>query len=275
MSKPKSAGFSMRYWLVNFKRSQVFSLAFLLRLILQPRFVLMPLLMLTGLLVSWENCAAQVPDFSNKRIAIYFSMKNFRFDDSYFMALSQFVKANEGKDKVVERLKTETLVILATHLTRQLKEVSGADSVYFLNEFPNEAGTFMQAYSQSENSLSPIQLGLEGTDFVLVINPMILGSYKTSSVFVRSNRIYTDQIAIKTARMALDIFHPASGLRLVSTDVCLDENKTRIPEKIFDFKNADSPTGTFLAKLFSQGYYQLKEGIQSNCSDPDEDDDEG
>lgn len=200
-----------------------------------------------------------------KRVAVYFSKKHFSFDDNYRIPLSQFIKSDEGKDAEIENIKLQTLVALGTLFSQQLEQPSQADSVYFLNEFPSLAQAFIDQYSSDDHSLGAIGSAFSGTDYILVVNPFILGSYKTSSVYSRSNRIITEQVVIKTARIRIELFEPQSGQRMHVYETCIDDRKTVVKDLFFEFHMQSSRTGRFLSKLFSLAVQNMNNGIENSC----------
>jgi hypothetical protein len=203
-----------------------------------------------------------------KRVAVYFSRKHFNFDDNYRIPLSQFIRSNEGRDAEIEDIKLQTLVALGSMFSQQLKQPSQADSIYFLNEQPEMASAFLQAYDSEDHSLQDLGNEFLGTDYILVINPLILGSYKKNSVYSHSNRIITEQIIVKTARMRMELFEPSSGNRVSAIETCMDERESQVPNNYFEFNMEYSITGKFLAHLFSLAVDNLNQG-QGNCPKPE------
>lgn len=211
--------------------------------------------------------AQGVPEFPlhGKQVAVYFSKKQFSFDDSYRIPLSQFIKSDQGENAEIEDIKLQTLVALGTLVAQQLKAASQADSVYFLNEFPALASAFISRYSSDERIMEPMGAGFDQTDCILVVNPFTLNSYKTSSVYSRSNRIITEQIVVKTAHIRFELFDPRTGNRLHAYESCIDERKTSVSSILFEFHMESSRTGQFLAKLFSLAVHNMNQGILDNC----------
>lgn len=200
-----------------------------------------------------------------KTIAVYFSQRAFTFDDSYRIPLSQFVRSDQGADTDIENLKRQTLISLGTLFSEQLKAATDADSVFFMNEYPDHARAFMQSYDPDSHQLGGLGHLFAATDYVLVMNPLVLGSYKTSSVYSRSNRIITEQIMVMTARIRFELYDPQTGLLRHIHEACVDERKTRVPEVLFEFHMKYSRTGRFLARLFSKAVQHMNEGIKTNC----------
>lgn len=202
-----------------------------------------------------------------KRVAVYFSKKYFSFDDNYRIPLAQFIKSDAGADAPVEDIKVQTLVALGSLYAQQLKQPSLADSVYFLNEHPELAARFMDSYDADDHSLAPLGGAMDGTDYILVVSPLVLGSYKTASVYSRSNRIITEQIVVKTARMRIELFEPRGGTRVQVYETCIDERKTPVKDIYFEFHMEFSKTGQFLARLFSLSLHNMNVGKGSSCGD--------
>jgi hypothetical protein len=225
--------------------------------------------LLLGIFLAFMGTVQAQPDqvlpLKGKRVAVYFSKKHFTFDDNYRIPLSQFIKSDEGDKAEIEDIKLQTLVALGTMFAQQLKMPAFADSVYFLNEFPELASHFIENYSSDAHALEPLGSKFDGTDYILVLNPFILGSYKTSSVYSRSNRIITEQVVVKTARIRIELFEPRTGSRRYVFETCIDERKTPVKEIVFEFHMESSRTGQFLAKLFSLTIQNMNEGKQSNC----------
>lgn len=202
---------------------------------------------------------------AGKTVAVYFSRKHFTFDDHYRIPLSQFVMSDKGADISIEDLKSQTLISLGALFSSQLAVATRADSVYFLNEYPEQARAFMSAYDADTHSLAPMGTALGQTDYILVVSPFILGSYKTPSVYSRSNRIVTEQVSVKTARVRMEVFEPREGLRLRIAETCMDERNTPVGEILFQFHMQNSQTGTYLSRLFSLAVGYLNAGSGGNC----------
>lgn len=200
-----------------------------------------------------------------KRVAIYLSKRQFEFNDHYLIFLSQFVKSDQGRASTLENLKEQTMISLGEMLEAQLKEATRADSVFFLNRFPGVARKFIKKYDSDRHFLPPLGDALDGIDYIFVINPMVLGTYKTSAVYSRSNRIMTQSVINKTGSVRIDVYDPRSGELRYVHKACFDEKESRAPEMYFDFRNDESRTGHFLARLFSTAVYYLNLGEKGNC----------
>lgn len=200
-----------------------------------------------------------------KTVAVYFSKRQFTFDNNYRIPLSQFIRSDMGHEAAIEDIKTQTLISLGALFSSQLAACTEADSVFFLNENPDLARPFIQGYDAYEHSLSPLGESFADIDYVMVMNPLILGSYTTSAVFTRSNRLITERIINKTARVHLELFDTKGAGLLTAVDACFDERKTPVPQQYFEFHMEHSITGTFLARLFSLAVFHMNYGLESNC----------
>jgi hypothetical protein len=223
------------------------------------------------LILQFLHLPAQSPQpqtpFAGKTIAVFFSLKHFSFSDHYLLPLSQFIKTEEGKEATVEDIRQQTLIILAEQFCQQAAAVLGADSVYFLSAQPELAQAFMQQYEPSEATLSPLGQAFAGTDFIWVIDPLTLGGYQTSSVYTRSNRIITEKVVVKTARVESYWFNPATGALTQQYISCFDERKNRVAAPYFQFNNQESPVGFFFASLFSRVADQVTGKGEGNCEE--------
>lgn len=202
-----------------------------------------------------------------KVVAVYVSKKQFSYDENYNHLLSQFIKQDQGEETIVEDIKLESLVAMGRLFSEQLASATGADSCFFLNGNPELARSFIQKYTSEASQLAPLGGAFSGIDYVLVVNPLELTSYKASSVFTRSNRLVTVRDLVKTGRINLDLFDPSTGKLTASHQACMDERKTKVPEKYFSFYNSRSKTGKFISQLFSLVVYQMNAGLPGNCGE--------
>lgn len=200
-----------------------------------------------------------------KTVAVYFSKKNFTYDDNYLIPLSQFVKAENEVAPTITDLKLQSLVALGNLFSAQLKSALHADSVFFLNENPLLAEKFLSEYKADQHYCGSLDTALSPADYIIVVNPLTLGSFKTSEVYSVSNRIITEQVIKKSGRLRLDVIEPVSGLMVGIYEACWSEQDAPPATIPFSFQSASSPTGKFLSHLFSIAVNNLNEGKKSNC----------
>ena len=113
--------------------------------------------------------------------------------------------------------------------------------------------------------LSPLNDAFGNTDLIMVISPLVLGHYTISEVYVRSNRIINEPKRIRTARVTISFFRPESGKLVSEFTTCLDPKKEN-PDPRFDFHNATSKTGKFIAQLFTKAFNQIEKGEKEGCN---------
>lgn len=229
------------------------------------RFSIFTLLLLALAMPSLAPAQGATFPLQGKTVGVYFTRKYFNFDDTYRIPLSQFIMSDQGAEIDIEDLKSQTLISLGSLFSDQLDSATQADSVYFLNESPELAREFLNGYDADAHQLAPMEGAFKGTDLILVVNPLVLGSYKSSSVYSRSNRIVTEMVIVRTARVRLEVFDPHTGLMLYKAEACMDERYTSIPEALFEFHMKNSQTGKFLGRLFSLAVTHLNLGIENNC----------
>lgn len=215
--------------------------------------------------------SAQMPDLKGKKVAIYFSKKQFTFDGACLLPLAQFLSASGKPNATSEDIKLHTLIQLGRQMPSQLKFVIGADSVFFLNANPKAAKDFISNYNDAYGEMNgPLGKEFKRVDYVFVINPMQLGAYKTSSVYAYSNRIITEQQDIFTSRINLDIIDTQTGKVVHSKESCFDERETNLPEDNINLHSKTSRMGKFMGHSFSYLFYNLVNDRISRCPEPEE-----
>ena len=228
---------------------------------MQKRLILL-LFLVNGLL--YGQSQAKTEFLKGKQVAVYLSKKQFSYDDTYLLDLSQFILSHRGEDAVVDNIKLEALIALGELIPMQLEDSLGVDSAYFMNEKPDLTQEFLDHYDMAMSSLSPLSNGFEDTDLILVISPLVFGHYTKSEVYVRSNRIINEPKRVRTGRLTLNFYRPEDG-KLVSTiNTCIDMSKQNSILK-FNFHNKKSPTGNFIARLFSKAFDQIEKGQKEGC----------
>lgn len=229
---------------------------------MQKQLFILLLFFVSGLLSAQAQPKPQL--LRGKRVAVYLTKKQFNYDDTYLLDLSQFILTHRGEDAVVDNVKLEALIALGELIPNQLEDSLGADSAYFLNEKPELAREFLEHYDMAMGSLTPLGKGFADTDLILVVSPLVLGHYTVSEVYVRSNRIINEPKRVRTGRLALHFYRPGDGRLVSEFNTCVDMKKENPPQK-FDFHNKKSSTGAFLAHLFSKAFDQVEKGQKEGC----------
>ena len=76
------------------------------------------------------------------------------------------------------------------------------------------------------------------------------------SVFIRSNRMFTEKIQVKKAQMAITFFDPTLPELALEAKTCYDEYTSEKVSYAFDFYRQESKLGAFFSQLFSHWWLQ-------------------
>ena len=204
-------------------------------------------------LIQPTGAYAQLDLLKGKKVAVYFSKRQFSFDEEFNTALSQLLIKKNGPGYIIKDLKLETLVLMGERSTSSLATIAEVDSSWFLNGDPEAAKMFINAFNADAQTLSPLSGPFAGTDYVLVVSGVTLGHYKTSSVFVKSNRILTESIQHSSGRVNVQLFYAKNGMLVFSGESCLDEKDIDSREAGVDLFCEISPAGRFLSALITGG----------------------
>lgn len=232
------------------------------------RLTLLAMLLIAGFAGTKAQGGPVLP-LKGKTAAVYFSKKHFTYNRYFYHDLSQFIKTHAGEGTQIQDAKLQSIIAFGGLFSEQLAEATAADSVFFLNAYPDLARKFIRSYNADERTLSALGNAMPGVDFILVVNPLSLVMKKVPAVLAKSNRLETTYDMVKTGRMSLDIIDPRSGNIVGSYSVCLDEHKTRIPQDLFSFYPEQSRMGAFLGELFSTLVHNMNLGESGNCPEPE------
>ncbi len=209
---------------------------------------------------------AQLPELTGKTLGIYISAKQVNFNEDYHMDVNQFLTVEEDRSWGVNA-KTEFLVRLGERLGEQLKEVTGLDSVYFLNADPARAREFIQQYNPDNGIVRPLSNRFEGTDMILIIDELTLLTRSGEYAYIRSNRIFTQRIRVKHAQLSMRWHNLEVNDHPLRTVTCFDAKESTRPPHIINLYAKDSSLGDFLTKLFSTWWLQMAHQEPNNCQD--------
>ncbi|MEM9987839.1 MAG: hypothetical protein AAF804_22335, partial [Bacteroidota bacterium] len=147
----------------------------------------------------------------------------------------------------------------------QLQEKSNADTVYFLNADLKRGRALVEAYDTLSGNLFRPASVLTELDHILIIDPMHIRSRIHKSVYIRSNRMITDNIPVKNTRLTVRYLDPARPKQPQSLQVCYDEINGPKRTTSFSFFEDESRLGTYLSQVFSQWWLQFWLDLPSNC----------
>lgn len=231
---------------------------------MKPTYVFVQAWLWLALGLSIQSLHAQAEMLKEQPLGLYMSSKSFDFSEQYYLYFAQFLKIDEDRSYTGD-MKSEVLVRLGEFLSRQLDEVSGADTTYFVNADLDRGQRFMQVYQDDQNRLITGTDNLDDMSLILVVDSLSMQTRETRAIYIRSNQMIPRKEHVRMAYLHLSIFDPNEAGPLWDLEVCFDERNTPKVELLFDFYNEQSPTGKFLARLFSQWWFQLADGRRSNC----------
>lgn len=206
----------------------------------------------------------QTNPFQGKKIGLYISSVDVNYTEYYYFPISQFLSVGENR-LGAEKMKTEFLIRLGEMFTNQIEEISLADTVYFVNANIERGKSIRNAYDKDKKML--VKPSFFDMDFIMVIDQLNLSTYKARSVFIQSNRMYSEQIDYKIADLQITLFQEPTTVAKQTFQTCVDDKEPFNEEYYFDFHNKNSSMGKFLGKLFSLWWVQLKSNNSSSCDE--------
>ncbi|MFK7925702.1 MAG: hypothetical protein AB8H47_27385 [Bacteroidia bacterium] len=228
-------------------------------------------LLLIVLLFDWNGLSAKsenlMPSLQGKSVGVYVSSKGFTFDQGLDMQVTQFLTIGEDRS-YVGRLKPELMIRLGWLLTEQIQALGQTDTVHFLNADPPRGFAFREIYDVENNRIQKTEVeALKDIDYVLVINEFDLAYRFHRSSFIRSNRMVTERITVKTTSLSLTTFSLGKSQQGSTIQVCYDDQKSEKPPRHFDFYQQKSPMGRYIGFVFSQWWQLWLEGKSDNCTE--------
>lgn len=225
-------------------------------------------LLLAGiLLLISSNSFAQANLLADKNVGVYFSSRAVSYEQEFYLPIAQFVTQDDDA-AWNGRLKSEFLIRLGWMLTEQLQTTAEADSVYFMNADMPMGRAMQEGYQPESGDLDRSRKELETLDFVLVLDEFDMDTRIHRSVFIRSNKMVSENIPIKTASFRMRMFDMSNEELVLSKRVCMDDQNTPRPSYWhFDFFRTTSGMGKFLSKVFSTWWELMLSGESSNCAE--------
>ena len=212
----------------------------------------------------FSHTIAQADLLHHKTIGVYISSKTFSYPDEFYLPISQFLTLDDDRSWVGQ-MKAEFMIRLGWMYIEQLQALAQADTVYFLNAELGMGKAFQQIYDVENNIIGKPGEELAELDMVLVINPFTIQSRMHKSVFIRSNRMITERVPIKTCQFTVTLYDLHNLSLTLPTSICIDNQKSPNPAWHFDFHLQKSSMGKFLSKCFSQWWAQMLTGERNNC----------
>lgn len=219
----------------------------------------------------WVGCHAlslsaqgQPAPLRGQKVGVFISAKATRYATPFFIEVAQFLKQEEDRSNV-GKMKSEFIIRMGWLFTEQLQELSGADTVYFLNGDLKKGRAFLAAYDSATQTLIRPGEALQALDLVLVLEPFHIDARKHRSVYVASNKLVTRYIPVKQADFSLVALRMEQPRNPKPTRVCYDDLNDKRSELYFDFLKGESKMGMFLSEVFSQWWAQWQMGEAGTC----------
>lgn len=213
------------------------------------------LLLVVTLLFSSFLLKAQHLDLQHKRVGLYLGSKSVGIGSDYYILINQFLTLEEDRSWE-ENQKVEFLIRLGQRWSLELQQLSGADTVVFLNG-DMELGKLYQMNGAGE------VLRSGRLDAVITLDSLSLATRIKRVNFIRSNKLLTSKLKIHNAQMHSSIYLPAREAR--HTQTCFDEDLHIFPPLLIDLYSEDSSLGKFCSGLFSQWWLEVYSGEDSKC----------
>ena len=203
-------------------------------------------------------------EFQGKKISVFISSKTSHYTDPFVLPVTQFLKIEEDRSWTGD-LKAEFLIRIGELFCTELQDLTQADTVIFLNADLNRGQQFLANYDQEREQLVSSQ-GLSDSDMLLIIQDFSLKNRLERSVFIRSNRMFSEKVPVKQAELNILAFSSGKTLPAKTFSICRDEKtSTKVPLH-FDFYNSQSKLGKFLSQVFSNWWEMDLRNESSNCS---------
>lgn len=201
--------------------------------------------------------ATAQPTFAGKRIGIYLSSSGFSYSNDYSLDIAQFLKLGEDRSQVpAQQLKPELMIRFGEMLTANVKRISAADSVMFLNADVARATAFRQRYNTETGVLAPTTH--RDFEYVFVIKQLACTRRMANSTYIRSNVMHTKRIPVHVVSATIQVFDERGSTPPQIIKVQYDSYTSPAQPPVFDFNNATSPLGKTFGEVCSRWWTQLK-----------------
>ena len=165
--------------------------------------------------------------FLNKRIGVYISKKNLKFNTEYYKTLSAFIGQEDTIGLSSQEINLGMSVRLGMYLTEKLTKVFKADSAFFVNENPNIARGFLKVYNNPNVGINSLLKTLpQRIDYILILEGLNLYTEDRNNLATYSNQIFTQKRKIKRADLTLRILNLKTGKLSPPTVVNFDEENS-------------------------------------------------
>ncbi len=210
---------------------------------------------------------AQEVSLEQQAIGLYISSRSFEIDDLFNLKVGQFLRKGEEDRSYVGNLERELIIQLGELLCAQIKALGQADTVYFLNGEPEMARALQQNLDFRYMQMRGSPPELQSLDQILVLSPFQLSSRIHKSVYIRSNRMYTERIPVEVFQFRFHRFLPRDPNFHQTVEVCFDRLDHKLPDRYITLLRNESQFGKVLGDAFSQWWGQWQYSWTGHCTE--------
>lgn len=208
----------------------------------------------------------QVSPANGQVVGFYISGSQFDYNEFYHMHFARYLVIDEDRSFGASE-KAEFLIRLGEQLSAEMKRVSGADSVVFLNAHPDLGRSFMAAYDGETGSLSKLHKDFGEIDQYWVLSSLALDTRISKSVFIRSNRMITERVRHMYAHLQMRRYSSEEVQPMQELRVCLDEREMpKVSQEIL--LKGEGRLGRYMSRLCSLAWLSIAQGDEGNCQEP-------
>lgn len=220
----------------------------------QSRLSVKYFLLLVLFLVS-VSLKAQHIDLQSKKVGLYLGSKSVSIESDYYIWINQFLTLEEDRSWE-DNQKVEFLIRLGQRWASELQRVADADTVIFLNGDVKLGKQYLDGGAGE-------MLRSGKVDAIIALDSLSLNTRTKRVNFIRSNKLLTSKLTIRTTRMHSVIYQP--GRTAIHTQTCFDEDLHLFPPILIDMYTEQSVLGKFCSGLFSQWWLEVYSGVKSHC----------
>lgn len=226
-------------------------------------------------LISWQLCVVSVVSavpkapidtnpFLNKRVGVYVSKRNMKFTTDYYKILSAFIGQNDTIGLSTQDIHLGMSVRLGDYLTRVIENSFNPDSVFFINENPLIAKSFVNAYSFGGNGMAAFYKTLPPRmDFIFIVDGLYLYTEDRSNLATYSNQIFTQKRKVKKGTLTLKLLDIKTGKFSSPITIDFDEENSRTDNNTI-LTSGETNVGTiFISKIFNLAFYIFNETVNN------------
>jgi hypothetical protein len=196
--------------------------------------------------------------FKGKRVAIYISKRNLNFSEEYYRMLSHYIQVGDTIGLSDEDIRLGVVIKLGNDLARIFKTKMQADTAFFINAMGEFGNLFIKNYQNKRLNFAAIGPQLPpSTDYILIIDGLLLTGESRESVYPVSNVIATERRYARLVKIDGRLYdvrnrHMAAGLQQT-----YDQDTTRHQTFFYRPETEKYPALQFLSRVMNSYYYNL------------------